>query len=43
MEKPGQQPAKEPTQETPTGHVIPIPKRGDVMAFFKKVTKPKKG
>ena len=43
MEKPVQQPAKEPTQETPTGHVIPVPTRDSVMAFFKKVTKPKKG
>jgi hypothetical protein len=45
MEKPVQpeQPASEPMQETPTGHVIPVPARDSVLAFFKKVAKPKKG
>jgi hypothetical protein len=44
MEKPVQQPAAdEPKQETPTGHTIPVPKRNQVMAFFKKVAKPAKG
>jgi hypothetical protein len=43
MEKPVQQPAKEPTQETPTGHVIPVPTKDRVMRFFEKVAKPKKG
>jgi hypothetical protein len=31
-----------PTQETPKGHVIPLPKRSEVMAAFEKITKPKK-
>jgi hypothetical protein len=36
----GEQPKQ---QETPTGHVIPVPTRDSVLAFFKKVAKPKKG
>jgi hypothetical protein len=45
MEKPVQQPAKdEPEQqETPTGHTIPVPSRDQVLGFFKKAAKPKKG
>jgi len=43
MEKPVQQPASEPKQETPTGHTIPVPSRDSVLSFFKKVAKPKKG
>ena len=31
------------TQETPTGHVIPVPSRDSVLSFFKKIAKPKKG
>ena len=29
----------EPTQKTLKGHEIPLPKRGDVMAAFKKIAK----
>jgi hypothetical protein len=43
MEKPVQEPAKEPQQETATGHKIPMPSKSDVMRFFEKVAKPKKG
>ena len=43
MEKPVQPPAPEATQETPTGHLIPVPTKGAVLGFFKKVAKPKKG
>jgi hypothetical protein len=45
MEKPVQQPATEdePKQETPTGHKIPVPSRDQVLGFFKKAAKPKKG
>ncbi len=32
-----------PTQTTPGGHVIPLPKRGEIMAAFEKIAKPKKG
>jgi hypothetical protein len=35
-------PHDEPKQKTPKGLEIPVPKRRDVMDFFKKVTKPKK-
>jgi hypothetical protein len=38
-----QQPATEPSQKTPKGYEIPVPKRRDVFAVFKKVAKPKKG
>jgi hypothetical protein len=31
-----------PTQKTPGGHVIPLPKRSEIMAAFEKVAKPKK-
>lgn len=41
MEKPLQeQPA---TQKTPKGYEIPVPTRDQVLGFFKKVTKGKKG
>lgn len=33
----------EPTQKTLKGHVIPLPTRGEIMAAFKKIAKPKKG
>jgi hypothetical protein len=36
-----EQPA--PTQKTLRGYEIPVPTRGQVMGFFKKVAKPKKG
>ena len=32
----------EPKQRTPQGSEIPVPKRQDVMDFFRKVVKPKK-
>jgi hypothetical protein len=32
-----------PTQKTPKGYEIPVPTRDQVMGFFKKVAKPKKG
>lgn len=32
---------REPTQKTPTGHEIPVPKKADVLKDFKKVSKPK--
>jgi len=41
MEKDVQQPA--PTQKTPKGYEIPVPTRGQVLGFFKKVARPKKG
>lgn len=41
MEKPVQQPAVEPTQETAKGHTIPVPSKNAVMRFFEKATKPK--
>ena len=31
--------AKEPTQETPTGETIPVPKRGDVLRDMEKIAK----
>jgi len=31
-----------PTQKTPKGHVIPVPKRGDVFKVFKNAAKPDK-
>ena len=34
-----EQPA--PTQKTPKGYEIPVPTRGQVFGFFKKVTQPK--
>lgn len=37
-----QPPADEPKQTTPKGYEIPVPTRASVMAFFKKVAKPKK-
>jgi hypothetical protein len=33
----------EPTQKTPKGTVIPLPKRSEIMEAFAKITKPKKG
>ncbi len=33
---------KEPTQKTPKGHEIPVPKRGDVLRDLKKVAKGKR-
>ena len=43
MSKEAQVPADgEPTQKTPKGYEIPVPKRQDVMDFFRKVVKPKK-
>ncbi len=36
-----QEPAS--TQTTPKGYEIPVPKRDQVLGFFKKVAKPKKG
>ena len=39
-----QQPATdEPKQVTEKGYEIPVPKREDVLSFFKKVARPKKG
>jgi hypothetical protein len=39
-----QQPAPdEPKQTTPKGYEIPVPKRKDVMAAFKKIVRPAKG
>ena len=32
-----------PTQTTPKGYEIPVPTRDQVIGFFKKVAKPKKG
>ncbi len=44
MEKPVQQPAAgEPKQTTPKGYEIPVPTRGQVFGFFKKVARPKQG
>lgn len=46
MEKDVQQPASdqdEPKQTTEKGYEIPVPKKDEVMRFFKKVAKPKKG
>ena len=45
MEKPVQEPAPQPMQKTLKGHPIPLPKRSEVMAAFKKIAKakPKKG
>jgi hypothetical protein len=43
MEKDVQQPAPdEPEQTTEKGYEIPVPKKDEVMRFFKKVAKPKK-
>lgn len=36
-----EQPAT-PTQSTPQGHKIPLPKRSEVMDAFKKIVRPKK-
>ena len=33
---------EEPTQETPTGHTIPVPTRDDVLRDFEKVAKAKR-
>ena len=33
---------KQPTQKTPKGHEIPVPKRSDFMRDLKKVAKPKR-
>jgi hypothetical protein len=33
---------EKPTQKTPKGHEIPIPKRGDVFKVFKNAAKPEK-
>ncbi|MEP6912344.1 MAG: hypothetical protein ABI923_06295 [bacterium] len=33
---------EKPTQETPKGHEIPVPKRGDVFKVFKQAAKPEK-
>jgi hypothetical protein len=41
MEKPVQ-PEQPATQTTPKGYEIDVPTKGSVMAFFKKVAKPKK-
>jgi hypothetical protein len=41
MEKPVQQPAGEPSQETEKGYEIPVPTRERVIRFFEKVAKPK--
>lgn len=41
MEKPVQQPAAEPTQETEKGYTIPVPSKNAVMRFFEKATRPK--
>lgn len=38
-----QQPAEQPRQVTEKGYEIPVPKREDVLSFFKKVARPKKG
>jgi hypothetical protein len=39
-----QQPdSDEPKQKTATGYEIPVPTRDQVLGFFKKVAKPKKG
>jgi len=32
-----------PTQKTPKGYEIPVPTRDQVLGFFKKVARPKKG
>lgn len=32
--------ADEPTQETPKGHEVPVPKRADVFSDLRKVAKP---
>jgi hypothetical protein len=32
-----------PTQKTPGGHTIPLPKRGEIMDALKKLAKPSKG
>jgi hypothetical protein len=31
------------TQKTPKGYEIPVPKRSEIMAAFRKIAKPKKG
>jgi hypothetical protein len=46
METPMQPPPPEQptsTQKTPKGYEIPVPTRDQVLGFFKKVAKPKKG
>jgi hypothetical protein len=44
MEKDVQQPAAdEPKQTTAKGYEIPVPTKEQVMGFFRKVAKPKKG
>ena len=44
MSKEAQVPTEdEAKQKTPKGFEIPVPKRQDVMDFFRKVVRPKKG
>ena len=43
MEKDVQEQPPAATQKTPKGYEIPVPSKQDVMGFFKKVAKPKKG
>jgi hypothetical protein len=43
MEKPVQPERPAPTQKTPKGYEIPVPTRDQVLGFFKKVARPKKG
>ena len=33
----------EPTQKTPKGHMIPLPKRSEIMDALKKLARPAKG
>jgi hypothetical protein len=33
---------QEPTQKTPKGLEIPVPKRGEIIDAFKKIVRPKK-
>ncbi len=43
MSKEAQVPSEDaPKQKTPKGHEIPLPKRSEVMAAFKKIVKGKK-
>ena len=41
-EKTQQPPADEPKQRTPKGYEIPLPKRDDVMAAFKRIVRVRK-
>jgi len=43
MEKQMQPEQPAATQKTPKGYEIPVPTRGQVFGFFKRVVKPKKG